>query len=114
MTQLDSRHLNGRTGHPSKMKVLLSLFCLLFSSVLFAQQTVRGRVTSGDTAVANATVMVKGTTNATSTDNNGRFTINAPANATLVISSVGYESQEVAVDNRNNIDVHLQTANNLM
>src|SRR5689334_15996696 len=62
-------------------------FCLVFflstafSLVLSAQQsTVRGRVTAGDSAVAGVTVQVKGTSNATQTDENGRFSITAPSN----------------------------------
>ncbi|AMJ66318.1 hypothetical protein AXW84_13395 [Hymenobacter sp. PAMC 26628] len=42
------------------------------------------------------TVLVKGTQNGTSTNANGDFTLDAPAGATLVLSSVGYTTQEVA------------------
>ncbi len=43
-----------------------------YSSVLFAQQTITGRVAVGDTAIAGATVQVKGMKTATQTDAQGR------------------------------------------
>jgi TonB-linked SusC/RagA family outer membrane protein len=52
-------------------------------------------------------VIVKGTTTGTQTDADGRYTIQAPDNATLVFSFVGYASQEVAVGNRSTVDVAL-------
>lgn len=65
---------------------------------------------SGDIALANVTVQVKGTNTATQTDNEGNFSIVAPPNATLVISAIGYATQEVAVNNRTSVNVTL--ANN--
>jgi hypothetical protein len=69
---------------------------------------ITGRIVSasGD-ALAGATVHVKGGTAATSTDSTGHFTLMAPDDATLVISYVGYESQEIAVTARTRIDVTL-------
>lgn len=89
---------------------LLSLFC----SHVFAQQIIKGKVMSADGAVSGATVQVKGTATATQTDANGNFTINAPGDATLVISSVGYTTLEVKVDHRSSLSVQLQSAANQM
>lgn len=88
------------------------LIALLFlaSFPLRAQQTVSGRVLSGDSALVGASVQVKGTNNATQTDVNGRFSLSAPANGTLVISSVGFGTQEIRIDNRSMIDIQM-TAN---
>jgi TonB-linked SusC/RagA family outer membrane protein len=52
-------------------------------------------------------VLVKGTNVGTATDADGRYTIEAPAGATLVFSYVGYTSQEVLVGNRATVDVAL-------
>lgn len=87
---------------------LLVVFCF-FSSVLFAQQRVTGKVVSGDTAIAGATVQVKGANTITQTNGDGIFTISAPSNATLIVTSVGYGSQEVKVANRSTINVSLQS-----
>ncbi len=63
-------------------------------------QPVTGRVTDekGE-GLPGVTVLVKGTQNGTSSNANGEFTLDAPAGATLVLSSVGYTTQEVAVGN---------------
>ena len=59
---------------------------------------VSGRVTDekGE-GLPGATVLVKGTSNGLSTNANGEFKLDVPAGATLVISSVGYTAQEMAV-----------------
>ena len=94
------------------LKAALLFALLLFSSSwLLAQSTVRGKVNSGDTAVSNATVSVKGTSTAAVTDDNGNFTISASPNATLQISSVGFAPLEVKVGNRTTVDVQLQSSN---
>lgn len=75
----------------------ISLFLLIFPCLIFAQNTITGTVTtdSGDT-LAFANVVEKGTSNGTTTDIDGNFTIDvASLPATLVISSVGFATQEV-------------------
>ena len=59
-----------------------------------AKQTT-GRVSDSQGPLIGATVMEKGTTNGTVTDIDGNFSLNVKPGATLVISYVGYESQEV-------------------
>ncbi|WP_299569047.1 TonB-dependent receptor [uncultured Pedobacter sp.] len=49
-----------------------------------------------------------GKINGTTTDENGQFSINVPENATLVISYLGFLSQEISVADKNNIQVILQ------
>ncbi|MGZ8538267.1 MAG: SusC/RagA family TonB-linked outer membrane protein, partial [Flavisolibacter sp.] len=96
-------------------KILHLLFLLLFlliSTLVFAQITVRGKVTAGDTAILGATVQVKGTNSATQTDTNGDFIISAPANGTLVVSYIGYTLQEIKIGNRTTINVSLEAASN--
>lgn len=62
---------------------------------------------AGDSAVAGATVSVKGAATATQTDAQGRFSINAPANGTLMVSSVGYIGSEVQVNGRSDVQVNI-------
>jgi len=66
-------------------------------SVASVQQTKQasGHVTDSQGPLIGATVMEKGTTNGTVTDFDGNFTLNVKPGATLVVSYVGYESQEV-------------------
>lgn len=90
------------------------LFVLFFfiTNIAFAQETikVRGRVTDDSTSnpISGASITIKGNTKAgTVTDATGAFTIDAPANSTLVISSLGYILREVAVGNQTSINVSL-------
>ncbi|MCU7547971.1 TonB-dependent receptor [Chitinophagaceae bacterium LB-8] len=87
---------------------LLIAFSFL-SSILYAQHIIKGRVTAGDSILTGATIQVKGTQTATQTDANGNFTISAPPNATLLISSVGYGNEEVAIGNRTALNIQLQS-----
>jgi TonB-linked SusC/RagA family outer membrane protein len=73
------------------------------------QKRVTGTVTDakGETVIG-ANVVEKGTTNGNITDADGKFTLTVKENATLVISFVGYVTQEIAVGNRTTLDVTLQ------
>ncbi|WP_240410102.1 SusC/RagA family TonB-linked outer membrane protein [Flavisolibacter nicotianae] len=96
-----------------RQTALRAMFLLCFaatSMLLFAQQTIRGKITGeGGTAIPGATVQVKGTATATQTDAGGQFTITAPGNATLVVSSVGFEPQEIKVNNRSSVNVEMRS-----
>jgi hypothetical protein len=78
--------------------------------VVNAQQiAVAGKVSGPDGApIAGVTVSVKGTSISTSTNENGLFSINADHNATLVISYIGYNKQEVALNGRKTLNISLQ------
>ena len=96
-----------------KWKSLLLFMGLFFSFQLLNAQgenTVQGKVMSGDTALAFATVQVKGTNTATKTDKDGNFSIQASPNATLVITNIGYSDQEVKINNRKNLVVQMETS----
>lgn len=98
-------------GHLNKIYSLLFFFFLFMSASLFAQNTVTGRIAAGDSALSGVTVQVKGTNTVTQTNETGNFTINAPSNATLVFTYVGYAPQEVKVNSRTNISVQLESVN---
>lgn len=57
--------------------------------------------------IPGVNIVVKGTTKGTTTDSNGKYSINANENDVLVFSFIGYSSQEVAVNARSVIDVAL-------
>ncbi|WP_278624662.1 SusC/RagA family TonB-linked outer membrane protein [Parabacteroides gordonii] len=57
--------------------------------------------------VIGANVVEKGTTNGTITDVDGAFTLDVSANAVLKVSYIGYADQEVAVNNKNSLEVRL-------
>ena len=78
-------------------KLFLSLFALLTCTVMYAQSEISGTVVdaTGETVIG-ATVMEKGTSNGTITDFDGNFTIKVNEGAILVISYIGYQTQEAA------------------
>lgn len=91
------------------LQFFLLLFFIHFTSLVFSQQgTVSGRVASSDSVLTGVSVQVKGTNSTTQTDANGRFTIAAPSNATLLLSYVGYGSREIKVDGQTALDLLLQ------
>lgn len=57
--------------------------------------------------IIGANVSVKGTTNGTITDMDGKFELEVPANAKLSISYIGYISQEIAVGSKNSFQIVL-------
>ena len=71
---------------------------LLTVGLVTSAQTVSGIVTSDDGPLPGATVVVKGISNGVSTDFDGNFSINAPADAILEISFVGFSTQDVPVN----------------
>jgi iron complex outermembrane receptor protein len=86
-----------------------------FASVL-AQRKVTGTVTSaGNQPVPGASVQIKGRTTGTSTDVSGHFTLTVPDNsAVLVISSIGFQTQEIQIGDRSTVAVNLsETVGNL-
>jgi len=78
--------------------------------------TVRGKITGeGGAPLAGVSVLVKGTSIGTTTNNDGNFSLNVPnADVTLVISSVGYDQQEVALNGRSEVSVALVTSTKLI
>ncbi|TGE22845.1 TonB-dependent receptor [Hymenobacter metallicola] len=91
---------------------LLLLLLLLGSGPLWAQNvTVTGRVTGASGAAQpGVTVLEKGTTNGTSTDNDGRYSLSVPTSATLVFSAIGSQTQQIPLSGRTTLDVRLLDA----
>lgn len=88
-----------------------TLFVMLSTSAAFAQEAaLTGKVTdaAGSIGLPGVTVQVKGQTRGTTTDADGKYRLtNVAAGATLVFSSIGYVTQEIAVGNRQTADVTL-------
>lgn len=82
-------------------------FALMGMQYANAQQTVTGTVTDELGPVAGANIVIQGTTNGTQTDFDGNFTIEASSTDVLVISYLGYSTQNVTVGNQSTINVQL-------
>ena len=101
-----------------KKVILLSMkfVCFFIVSFLLTQTTLAQSVSSimgkvldstGE-SVIGASVLVKGTTSGTITDIDGNFKLdNVPSNATLVVSYIGYQTQEIPVAGKKNFTVKL-------
>ncbi|MGN8067636.1 SusC/RagA family TonB-linked outer membrane protein [Mucilaginibacter sp. SG564] len=95
-----------------KQITLLILFFLASSMLALAQELpVTGTVKDDKGPVPGVTVKVKGTGKGVATDFKGHYVINAPSNAILVFSIVGYASQEQPINGRNQINVTLAEDN---
>ena len=94
-----------------KLGRFLAAMCavVLSAGSLLAQNvTVTGRVVdNGNEPIIGAYVVVEGTTVGTSTDADGAYRINVPANGTLTFTCIGYKTQSVAVSGRQVIDIIL-------
>lgn len=98
------------------MKKLLLPIVILFMgiSVAFAQKTVSGNVVDDQgIPLPGATILEQGTTNGVSSDFDGNFSIEVSEGAVLVISFVGYQTQEITVGSEDNISVALEAGNEL-
>jgi len=92
------------------------LFLSVFMLCAYAQaQTVTGTVSDSSGPMPGATVLVKGTTNGTTTDFDGKYSLDeVSSDAVLVVSFVGYVTQEVNVNGQSTVDVTLvEDANRL-
>ena len=81
------------------------------SVAIVAQQgkTITGVVMDSQESIIGANVMVKGTTNGTITDFEGKFTLsNVPEGAILQISYIGYQSMEIKVGNQTSFTIKLK------
>lgn len=87
-------------------KIFFGISILL--GVGLSAQTVTGKVTDGDLPLPGASVIVKGTTNGTSTDFDGNFTLNnVSSDAILVFSYLGFVTQEVPLSGQSVINISL-------
>ncbi|MBB4802767.1 TonB-linked SusC/RagA family outer membrane protein [Flavobacterium nitrogenifigens] len=93
----------------TKRYYLLVFFSLLLQPAFAQQITITGKVTSATgESIPFANVLIKGTQNGTATDFDGSFKISAAGNQTLVFSSQGYKTAEIAINNQTSINVTLQ------
>jgi len=96
-----------------KRKWFFSLCLLLFCTLTMAQPnghvTISGRVTdTQNEPLVGVTVLIIGQAGGAITNFDGNYSIEVPSNATLKFSYIGYEDQEVAVNNQTEINVQLQ------
>lgn len=91
-----------------KVPILL-FFCLIRVAIGYAQEImITGKVLDDQGVVLPGTdVIIKGTTKGTTTNFDGEFTIDAPADAILIFSSLGFAKKEIPIEGRKEIDIIL-------
>src|SRR5690606_38218109 len=95
--------------------ILLGIFYLLPIEQVFSQvQRVQGRVLEGTDPLPGVSIKLKNSNIGTSTDVAGEFSIEASKDAVLVVSSLGYITQEVPVNNRTSITIQLKVKENAL
>ena len=97
-----------RNTRSAKALLLALVFVLqAFGTLAQTKQNVSGRITSGtdNSALPGVSILIKGTTNGVASDANGSFSLEAASSDVLVISFIGFISQEVTVGNRSNINI---------
>lgn len=90
-----------------KKFILTILMIIVFIPLMAQQRIVKGVVDDGSTPLAGVSVRVKGTNIGTSTDQDGRFQIEAEVGQRLVFTIIGYEDKEMNVENQNEIVISL-------
>src|SRR6476659_8354737 len=95
-----------------KQITLFAWLCIFVCMQSFAQErTITGKVSSNEDSlgIPGASVVVEGTTIGTTTDLDGTYSLNVPANATtLRFSSVGMKSKTVQLGTSNTIAVTME------
>ena len=86
------------------------LFAASVDAIEAVQQTrkITGTITDAMGPVIGANVLEKGTTNGVITDIDGNFTLNVQPGATIVVSFIGYQTQEIVVGNQTNFRIQLK------
>lgn len=100
----------------NNLQKALMAFSMLFLSLVSISQdrVITGKVTDSKdgSALSGVSVSVKGTTTGTQTDVNGEYRISVNSSATtLIFSSIGYNSQELAIEGKTQINVNLEVNN---
>lgn len=89
-------------------KIFTPLLVVAALPALAQSQALTGRITGTDgSAVPGVTIVERGTTNGVSSDADGVFRLAVQPGATLIISSVGYTTQTIAVGGRSSLNVTL-------
>ena len=90
------------------LKPVLLLFLILSSVGIWAQTTISGTVTEALGPLPGVNILEKGTTNGTTTDFDGNYSINVADDAIIIFSYTGFVKQEVPVNGKTSINIKLE------
>ena len=93
----------------SVLRNALLLVAVLFCTAAYSQQTISGTVTgSNGEPLIGVNILIKGTSNGTTSDLDGNYSLTANMGDVLVFSYTGFDSQEITVGTSSTIDVVLE------
>ncbi len=102
----------------SAIKVfLLVIFLITWTSAHTQSRNVSGTVTDSETkeTLPGATIQIKGTTSGTTSDINGKYTVQVSgSSAVFRVSFIGYEDKEIVVENQTVINIQLVTKKTML
>ncbi|MHA4809200.1 TonB-dependent receptor [Flavitalea flava] len=103
-------------GTDLSYKILDNNLIVVLSNTLALQDIkITGRITGENgEPLSGVSVTVKGTSHGTTTDNTGNFTLTVPEKSRIVISYIGYQSQDIAVNSQSVINIKLSSSNRTM
>ena len=96
---------------------VILLVCWGASFSLLAQdRVISGKVTNSadNTTLPGVSIIVKGTSRGTTTDNNGDYKVSIPANGTLIFSYIGFVRREVKVGNSTVINLTMESDESIL
>ncbi len=99
-----------------KILHLWLLFVLVSLQAVAQDMTVSGRVSSSDddSGLPGVSVQVKGSTRGATTDADGNYRISVPANARLIFSFIGFNTQDIAIGNRSTVNLALSATTSVL
>jgi TonB-linked SusC/RagA family outer membrane protein len=99
--------INQKTN-PIKYLCILAFTLCTLTTTAQTQQTITGTVSDTQGTLPGVTVLIKGKTTGTLTDENGYFSIPANPTDVLVFSYMGYKTQEINVSNQTTLNIQLE------
>ncbi|MBI0401840.1 SusC/RagA family TonB-linked outer membrane protein [Cyclobacterium marinum] len=95
-----------------KNKVILLFLTMIWYGQIYAQNnSISGTVRdASDAPLPGVSIIISGTSQGTVTDIDGKYSLSAPPNATLIFSYIGHQTQTIEIQNRSQIDVMLNAS----
>ncbi len=108
----DFRKQKQKKLHQYFMRVVIivfGLFLIVTTAVSAQNVTVKGKIFDASTkeSLPGVNIVIKGTVNGVISNFDGEYEISVPSKGSLLFSFIGYAAQEIAVNNRNRIDISL-------
>src|SRR5688572_13168444 len=91
-------------------KSFLVVLLIIGTHAIAQNVTVTGKVIADDgTALPGVSILIKGSNTGAATDADGKFNLAVPSDGLLVVSFIGYQTQEVPVSGRTTLDIILKS-----